>query len=173
MKKSQDYGIIIQMKKNAFTLIEMVVVIAILAILALTVIVPITSALRLRLDAAANKLVHDMRYAQQLAITRHVECGVSFDTADNSYFVYIGSTSNKATDPLSKQDLEVDFDTDQEFNGVDLISTNIGGRIYFDYLGVPYSNNGNPLSTQGRVTLQYGNDTERVFIEPNTGQIKL
>lgn len=161
------------MSRDGFTLIELAVVIIISVILAVSAIIPLTSALNIKLDAAANKFMFDLRFAQQLAINRHNSSGVSLNVAGNSYFVYIGTTSVKAKDPLTRQDLIVNYGTASEYSGVSLVSTNFGDLISFDYMGTPYDSTGTALASQGSVVLQRSGETETVTIEPNTGEVKL
>ncbi len=162
------------MKERGFTLIEIIVVIAVMLIIAgaVTFAVITTSMGPNILDAAANRLVFDLRYAQQLAISRHTSCGISFDPSGNSYFVYIGSTSTKAPDPYTRKSHILDYDTANEFKGVSLVSTNFGDNVYFNYMGAPYGSTGSALSSQGIVTLQEGSNAMTVTIEPNTGRVE-
>jgi len=125
-----------------------------------------------KLIAAANKLMFDLRYAQQLAISRQVPCGVSFSS--NSYFVFINSTSTQAIDPYNTgKNLTIDYNNDNELKGITLASTNFGGLISFNYLGVPRDSGNVTLSSPGAVALQYGSRTKNVVISPNTGQVKI
>jgi len=156
--------------RRAFTVIELVMVIVIIATLALVVLF---SGGTIKLVGAANKLQFDLRYAQQLAISRQVSCGISFDPSGNSYFVYIGNTSTIATDPHTKANLSVDFDTDSEYSGIGLTSTNFGDDISFNSAGEPYDSTPTLLSSQGIVTLGSGSDTQTVTIEANTGEVKV
>lgn len=169
------------MKRKAFTLIELVMVITIMAIIAVVAMSRISIGPH-RLEAAGAKLISDMRYAQQLAINTHQTCGISFTPADNSYFVYIGTTSTKAIDPHTRKDLESDYDTNSESSGVNLSYTNFGDDISFDYLGTPYDSTGSALSSQGYITIDYdysfggcggggGGFTKTVTIESNTGVV--
>ncbi len=162
--------------RSGFTLTELLIIVAIVGILAITAVIPILETRALRLDAAAQRLVYDIRYAQQLAINRQVDCGVSFSIINNSYFVYIGTTATKATDPLTKGDLEIDYDTDSNYQGVDLISTNLSGNqlaFMAPYLGAPSDGAGSALASQGTVSLQMGSETETVTIQPDTGEVKI
>lgn len=156
-------------KKYTFTLIEMVMVILLVAILSVVVVSPEND---LRLKGVSKKLIFDIRYAQQLAISRHINCGVSFSPASNSYFVYIGNTSTKAKDPHSGADLLVDFSADNFYQAIDLVSTNFGNLIYFDSMGIPYSSSGLPLASSGIIVLTQGNFSRQVLITPNTGFTK-
>lgn len=159
--------------RKAFTLIELVAAIVIIAILTVAAIIPITSTYRIKLDGAANKLMFDVRYAQQLAINRHTTCGVSFDIGGNSYFVYIGNTAVKAKDPVSRQDLIVNYTSDIQYRGISLVSTNFGDQVSFDYIGIPYNSSGVALASQGSISLQSRGYTKAVTIEVATGEVKL
>ena len=161
----------IKKRKNSltgFTLIELTIVIAIIAILAVVVAVSTGSS---KLIGAANKLMFDIRYAQQLAISRQVSCGVSFDPANNNYFVYIGDTSVKATDPHVGGELFLDYDTDREYKGISLVNTNFGDLVSFDYLGTPNFSSG--PGGQGIITVQDNSHTQTLAIEPQTGRVEV
>lgn len=154
---------------RAFTLIELVIVITVIAIVTVAwVVIPMQAN---RLVGAANRLMFDLKYAQQLAISRQVTCGVSFDIPGNNYFLYIGNVSTKATDPYTGGEFAVNYNTADEFKGINLVSTNFGDGISYDYLGAPYNSGGALLSSQGIVTLQSGTYTKTVTIEPNTGEV--
>jgi prepilin-type N-terminal cleavage/methylation domain-containing protein len=158
-------------QRNGFTLVELVIVILVITVLvAVWVVIPIESN---RLIGAANKLMFDLRYAQQIAISRQVSCGVSFNISGNSYFVYIGDTTTKATDPHTGGEFLVNYNSESEYKGIRLVSTSFGNLISFDYLGKPYDSNGMILSIQGIVTLQSGSHTKTITIEPNTGEVKI
>ena len=156
--------------RRAFTLIELVMVIAIIAIL---VAVVSFSSNTIKLTGAANKLMFDLRYAQQLAISRQVSCGVSFNPAGNSYFVYIGDTGTLATSPHTGTDLSIDYDTDSDYDGITLESTNFGDQVSFNAAGAPYNSTPALLSSQGVITLQQGSSSQTVTIEANTGEVKV
>ncbi|MFH1645586.1 MAG: GspH/FimT family pseudopilin [Candidatus Omnitrophota bacterium] len=156
--------------KDAITIIELIMVIAIIGILAVAVsFTPGT----LKITGAANRLMSDIRYAQQLAISRQVSCGVCFNTADNSYFVYIGNNTVLADDPHTMSELSIDYDTHSNYSGLLLLNTNFGDCISFDSAGAPYDNSGALLASQGVITLQSGEYTKAVTIEKNTGQVKV
>ena len=126
-----------------------------------------------KLYGAANKLMFDLRYAQQLAISRQVPCGVSFNPAANSYFVYIGIIATVATDPHTRGNLSVAYSAGSQYSGIDLVSTNFGDLVYFNAAGTPYNSIGAALSGQGIITLQSASGTKTVTIEANTGEVKI
>ena len=156
--------------RRGFTIIELVMVITILAIIALAFASESISNLgNNNLAAASNRLLSDLRYAQQLAIDSHESCGISFDRSDESYFVYKGDVSTVALDPYTKKPLVVDYDTDSLYAGVNLANTNFGDDISFDYLGVPYDSDGNALTSQGQIVLRVNPFRNRVRVRQGTG----
>ena len=160
--------------KSAFSLVELIVVMVIISVMAIGVAFSLAGLGRHKLSGAANKLMSDIRYAQQLAISGQVSCGVSFDPSGDSYFVYVGDVSTKAEDPFSQgSDLEVDYDIDNAYNGVDLSSTNFGDKISFDYLGIPYDSDGTILGSTGIVTLAGDGNQAYVDITQNTGEVRV
>lgn len=128
-----------------------------------------------RLQAACQKLTMDLRYMQQMAMAEQVRFGISFDTADESYFGYRVNTSTKATDPQTQNDLEVEFDEMREFNDIVIASTDFDDAVEFDSIGAPYDGNGVVLSSEGVVTLQTTDAASSltVRIEPVTGKVKI
>ena len=126
-----------------------------------------------KLIGAAGKVAYDLRYAQQLAISRQVPCGISFNPSANSYFVYVNNTSAKAKDLYSGEDFELDYNSHPQLKGIDLASTNFGNLISFNYLGVPHNSSNTTLSSVGIITLQYGGRSKNVVMEPDTGQVKI
>jgi prepilin-type N-terminal cleavage/methylation domain-containing protein len=157
--------------KPAFTLIELIIVMVIITVLAVAgVFIPLHSN---KLIAAANKLMFDLRYAQQLAISRQVPCGISFDVSAESYFVFINDTSSKAKNPYTGEDFIINYNAVSELKGIGLASTNFGNVISFNYLGVPHNSSNTTLSSVGIITLQYGGRSKNVVMEPDTGQVKI
>lgn len=158
-------------KNNAFSLAELIIALVVIGILAVASVFVWFGPNKL--IGAANKLTFDLRYAQQLAVSRQVSCGVSFNISDNSYFVYLGDISTKATSPYSGEELLVNYNTESEYQGISLVSTNFGNLISFNYLGAPFDSSGIALSSQGIITLQSGAYTKTITIEPNTGAIRI
>lgn len=169
----KDNGILYIVKREkGITIIELLVVIVIMIILMGVVAIPILSQGKNRLIGTCNKLRFDIRYAQQLAISTQKNSGVYFNVTENSYYVYTNGILNYATDPYTKRNLTVDFDTEPDYKGISLVNTNFGNWVSFDYLGAP-SYDSYPLGGRGNITLQWGAVNKTVIIEPNTGEVKI
>jgi len=165
------------LKTKSFTIIELVMVILIISIIAVALFMAVISTGPNSLDAATRRLVSDLKYARQLAISRQVPSGVSMNPAGNSYFVYIEddstipTTKDPALDPYTRKDHSIDYDQDTEYKGVNLLETNLGDDVSFDYMGVPRNSSGTNLSSQGSIKLLQGGQSRTITIEQNTGRI--
>jgi len=161
------------MGSKGFTLIELVMVIVVLGIVVVVMLLSGTAKGPVRLEAACQRLATDLRHMQQMAMAEQVRFGISFDTADESYFGYRVNTSTKATDPHTQGDLETDFDAMREFNEIVITSTDFSDSVEFDSIGAPYDGSGVALSSEGIVTLSDGTNSKTVRIKPATGKVKI
>ena len=154
-------------------MMDIVIALAILFIFSVIAIPRLTSYYTVKLYGVANKLAADIQYAQQLAISKQVRCGLSFNPGTDSYFVYEDTTATKAKDPYTRGDFIVDYQAEDSYKGVDLLNTNFGNRIEFDPVGKPYSDANSPLAANGIVVLQAQGDSRNIIIKPNTGATKV
>jgi prepilin-type N-terminal cleavage/methylation domain-containing protein len=151
--------------RSAFTLIELVTVITILGIVALTVGGPVlTSIDEVRSQAAASRLVGDVRYMQRTALSSGLRAWVVFNSSSNNYRLYIEDPSNPGkagrlpiTHPLDQTTDPVQFGTGP-FANVSLTSVDIDStsELEFDSIGLPYDGNGQALAGTGTVRLSSG-----------------
>jgi prepilin-type N-terminal cleavage/methylation domain-containing protein len=163
---------------RAFTLIELVVVIVIAAVIAAVFVSTRGTPLANRINAAANRIQSDIRYAQSYAVAYQKRSRISFDTGAESYSLYYEQTANNwvlMTEPLAGKNYTVSF-TSGDYNGVDIVSTNFDGAgrgLVFNAAGTPYSYNPTGgatavLAAQGNVTISGG---VVITVEPNTGRV--
>ncbi len=162
--------------KNAFTLIEMLMVIVILAITSLMVIPQMSAASSAQLDAAASIIASDLEYAKSLSISTQQWHSVVFDKSSESYQIQ-DSDGNVVPYKMNPSGYYVvDFTKDSRLSRVDLYEAKFDDSptITFDYLGSPYSGSGisNPMAS-GDVTLKAQGVESHITIEPVTGYIRI
>ena len=163
------------MQKNAFTLIELIVVMVIISIAALLAIPMISSAADVQVRSAANMIAAHLDYAKSMAISTQQYYSVVFDPANDSYEVHdAGGVIEHPLKPGS--DFVVDLQSDGRLSRVDIAGADFdpGSQpaVTFDYLGSPYSGTttANPLNT-GQISLQADSFTMTVTVEPMTGYV--
>lgn len=171
---------------KGFTLIELVLIMMLLVILAAAGAVSLQRYGEIKLNSAARRLASDMRFAQQLAMTRQVRHGVIFNLtvsgtpAANTYTVFqenSPSTDTPARNPARGGDMTVNYNTDARFQGVTITSPSfcVGAgcneTLEFNALGVATDSSGTQL-TSGSVTLNYSGATSKtVTVIPATGKV--
>jgi type II secretory pathway pseudopilin PulG len=180
-----------QREEEGWTLIELVLGIVLLVILAVAISASFQSYPAIKLDSAVRRLVSDMRFAQQLAMTRQVRHGVVFNltmacaVATDTYTVFQEAgvcTDTPARNPSGGGNLMVDYNTDAQFQGVTITSPSFctvacgGGGICtqtleFDSLGRATDAAGTQLVC-GTVTLNYSGAASRtITVISSTGKL--
>ncbi len=103
-------------RSNAFTLVEMLIVITVMGILASVVIPTLNSSSSLiALEAAARTLAADLRVARQSAVQYNSTYAVTFDLAANAYQIKFTGTGSPPTlsnllMPAATDGNKIDFD---------------------------------------------------------------
>jgi MSHA pilin protein MshC len=150
------------MNNRGFTLLELVMVIVLLGIIAFY------AAPRLGTVASANagvfvdKLRADIRYAQDVAMTRNKRVRVTIVSA-NAYSI-TDAMGNPIVDPATGKNYVVTLGAGISFG---VISFN-GNYIEFDSLGAPYDGAG-ALTAAGTVSVMPGALT--ITVTPQTGAV--
>ncbi len=168
--------------ERGFTLIELVLIIIILGIIGFIISISIGDINSTKLNSAARRLASDIRYAQQLSMTKQIRHGVVF-TVPNTYTVFQENDPNPDTparNPAGGGDLIVDYSSDPQLQGVAISTpsfcTGAGGTppcaqaLEFNPLGAPTDETGTPL-TSGSVILSYSGNSKTLTVEPNTGKL--
>jgi Tfp pilus assembly protein FimT len=130
-----------------------------------------------RLSAASAKVLHDIRFAQQQAMSHNGWYGIAFSIDPvNQYHVYStdGTTDTDVTNPSNRATtLVVNLKTSY---GATISAVNIGGgtKVEFDPLGEPYTDkNGAALALDGSLSLASGNLTKVISITKSTGRVNM
>lgn len=167
--------------KNAYTIIEMVMVIIIIGILAALAVPRFNSFYSIKLNGAAKKLVSDIRFTQQIAISEHTYTRIVFDIAAETYTAYKYDTGTSSwvnmPDPFTRGNLIENFNSDPKYGGINISSTTFSANTStFDWQGIPGEGNGYPpsaITAQESITLTYKGNTVSVFITPQTGRVTM
>ena len=162
------------MQKNAFTFIELIVVMVILSIAALLAIPMISSAADVQLRSAANMIAADLDYAKSMAISTQQNYSVVFDPANEKYEVQ-DATGTAIDHPLKPgSPFVVDLQSDSRLSRVDIVSAVFDPdsqlAVKFDYLGSPYNGSGTALNS-GQIKLQAGTFSMTITVVPMTGYV--
>lgn len=166
------------LKKNGFTIIELVIIIVIIGITAVVISVSFNPNKTIRLDTAAKKIALDLQYCRSMALTQSKWYGISFQINPlNSYSAYQtdGITDTTLDDPSSTGN-NFNINISGNYSGVLISAVNIegGSKVEFNPLGVPFTDkNGSSITTAGTITLEYSGLTKTINITPNTGFISI
>jgi len=127
------------MNRKGFTITELVMVIVIVGIVAVFAATRLGDVTSTKAGAFVDKLRADIRYAQNLAMTRNQRYRVYFNGSGGApasgYSVVNNVTSQTALDPDGSGNLIVTLNSG-DFAGI-TVSTPAGGYIEFNALGVP------------------------------------
>ena len=150
---------------SGFSLVELIMVMAILGIVSVITIPKMGNLIiSMRLKAAGDKLIDDLRYIHDFAIARHDTTWLVVNTVDNSYGIYSGpsvATRQLILDPSTNQQAVVDFDID--YKGVQITSVNFGGsnEFFYDWWGSP--SNGGQIVLSNSKTIEVVSETGYVY----------
>ena len=175
-----------RLRKGGFSAIELVVVILVAAVLAIVVGIGASEIQGAKLSSAARKLESDIRYAQQLAMTKRISHGLVFNfnvsggAAPNTYTVFQVSVPANvpARDPAGGANMIINYNTDPELQGVTITGPSFcdgvnpcGSTLQFNGEGVPTNTAGSLPLVSGSVVLNYQGASTTVSVVPQTGKV--
>ena len=166
-------------RRSGFTLIELVLVIVLMAILGVVVAVSLQGYSDIKLNHAVDKLVGDLRYAQQLAITTQSRHGMTVNSTSQYTIHRDGSPDAAIQDPVNLgSNFVVSFTTYQQGQLTGVVFTSAtpfcGGAnsvMEFSSIGAPTDTSGTLLACTSTITLSYSGSTKQITIAPNTGNL--
>ncbi len=163
---------------RGYTLIEAVFAIVLTGLLAAIALPQIVGAIQnLKLNSAARKILSDIRYARELALSRHGTYGIEVDPANNLYKIFSisGSTKTVLTDPMSQKSMIVNFSTLPEYSGVTIGTVSlceVGGcpakDLRFDSFGTPFDSSGTVMASSATIPLSANGVTKTITIHQET-----
>ncbi len=165
--------------QKGFTLIELVLVIMLVAILGTVVAISLQGYGTIKLNNAVDKVVGDLRYAQQLAITTQNRHGITVNST-SMYTIHLNGTPDTAIqDPVNLGgSFVVNFDTYQQGQLAGVAFTvaapfcgGAGSVMEFNSIGAPTDTNGTLLACTSTITLSYSGSTKQITIAPSTGNL--
>ena len=159
--------------RAGYTLIEVLITVTIMGLAAAIIVPNMMEGGTLGVQAAARMIVADSLYAQNEAMAQNAARRVLFDPDANSYTVqlYDNDTSAWVADrnPVLGGEAEnnyiIDFDEDNRFQGVNIVSADFGGETW-----VEFDDLGNP-SSGGPVRVQFNAHRYEIKIAPFSGRL--
>lgn len=155
---------------HGHTLFELIVVISLIGILSTVAMLNYNSGgVEVNLEAATKKLVSDIYYAQELAMSTGNSVLVNLNDADNNYSLQ-WADGGYVTNIMGGGDFIVDFDQ-SDFAGVSIGTSGlVGGNLIFNSFGIP-SSGGSEI--QNELTIIVLNNINMIKITPYTGRISI
>jgi type II secretory pathway pseudopilin PulG len=156
----------------AYTLIELLIVIAMLGLASAVVIPNMGSVDVLRVQSTVRAIVSDITYAQSEALARQSPRALVFDVANNRYSVV--DVPGNAVDPVANTQYTVNLSDAQRFHDSRITGAEFDGVpvLIFDELGGPVTDpSGTTPSAGGSVTISGSGAVFRIDVEAYTGRV--
>ena len=123
---------------KAFTLLELLLVVAVLSIFAGMAIPAFSDAFAdFKIESAANRIAADIRYARSYAIKTSDTISVNFNISDENYEIK-NNDNNRIKHPFSKKDFLITMTKEFDLEKIDLYTVTIpggGSTVNFNSLG--------------------------------------
>ena len=149
--------------ENGFTLIEIIMVIIILGILSGVVGVVVTDTVSsAKITNAVSQVLSDVRYAQEMAMTRRREVDVRIITGSNRYEI-LWTSGGYLKSPSTGNNMIVTFGSGT-YGNVTMTSTGLSGNLRFDADGRP-TIAGTPISSDTEIVKL--NSNFQIMIQPS------
>jgi prepilin-type N-terminal cleavage/methylation domain-containing protein len=160
--------------RRAYTLIELLLVVALLGIASALVVPQVGSTDVLRVQSTVRAIVADINFAQSDALARQRGRAVMFDIQNNAYAVVevplYGATLYPGTDTI----LSTDLKNARKFHDSRIESVNFDGGsvLVFDEMGgTVTAPNSNTPSAGGSVVISGSGERFQITVEAYTGRV--
>ena len=127
--------------KSGFSLVELALVISIIGVVSVIIFPKVGNIIEdIREKAVVERIVEDINYIRNYAISRHDTTWLVVEPAGNRYALFVGPSSGSRSlipDPETLGSDTLDLDTD--YRGVSISSASFGGgsEVSFNYWGTP------------------------------------
>lgn len=168
-------------RESGFTLIELVLVIIIVIILGAVLSLGLSSLSTVRLDNAVKKVVGDLRYAQQLAMTTRIRHGMTVDPSAAQYTIHRDISPDTAIQDAINlgATFVVNFNTYQQGQLAGVVFTSAtpfcagapSNVVEFNSIGAPTDTDGAVMACSSNLMLSYSGNSRTITIQPNTGSL--
>jgi len=169
--------------RAAFTAVELLIVVAIVGIVAALAAPMLGSRSDLQLAAASRKMLADLTYAQNLAVSTQRSCYVRFTADQYEVCTRPATALEVATHPVDKFPFVVRFGPGGEgpLSALTLAVPDVGGTpvLAFDSLGTPQSYDADtrvaePLAASVALTIAASDGTTTTIrVSPYTGELSV
>ncbi len=161
-------------RRNAFTLVEIIVVVIILGIVAGLAIISTGGTEATAAAAGADVVARDLEVARSEAQRLQTYITVSFSEANDSYTI-TDNAGNVLTHPLTNTAETIFINNEIEDSEVSLTSVDFGSgstTIVFDSNGEPLaSDKVSPISSDSKIVVTSGSASYSVTVAPITGRV--
>ena len=114
--------------QKGISFVEIIIVLAVIGILSYVAVVEVTnSTSSLKEKSLAQKIISDVRYAQEMALNHRKGVRFIVEPTNNRYSIKWDDNTYLKT-PVREQDFVFDFEA-SEFNGINLTSTNFSAGL--------------------------------------------
>jgi len=171
-------AILFNKKTRGFTAIEVIAAMVIVGLLAAIASPQAMTALQnFKLNAAAAKMLSDIRYTREMALSRHSTYGIEVNAASNYYEIFSlsGGAKTVLTDPSTRKAMTIDFDLLPQYSGVTIGVVDFceaGGcgtvDLRFNSFGAPSDSAGTAMASAATVQLTAGGVTKTINIYQQT-----
>jgi prepilin-type N-terminal cleavage/methylation domain-containing protein len=157
----------VHLRNQAFTLVEVLVVVAIIGVASMVVVPQILRSGDMQIQAAGRIVISDLLTAQNEAVARQSPRRVEFDQVNSRYRLTDAAGVTLVAPWRDTATYVTDFKSDTRFRNVRLAAVDFAGSnvVEFDDMGAP--------TIGGTVDLLTDSTRYRITVAPFTGRITI